>query len=56
MAESVIIKGNQNTTRLINQLKRSSEQYPCLDKAAERELIEKYRNDRETLNKTTFYA
>lgn len=44
------IKGNQNTTLLLNQLKNSIKQYPTLNKKQEREMIEKYRNDRETLN------
>ena len=49
-----IIKGNQNTTKLLNELKKSSKQYPCLNKEEERALIEKYRNDREKLNKLLF--
>lgn len=49
MAET-IIHGNQNTTKLINALKSSSMQYPVLNKDQERELIEKYRNDRDRLN------
>lgn len=48
------IRGNQNTTKLANQLKSSAKQYPCLNKDEERELIEKYRNDRDTLNKLLF--
>jgi len=49
MAES-IIRGNQNTTRLINQLKSSSVQYPVLTKEQEREMIRKYKDNREKLN------
>lgn len=49
-----IIRGNQNTTKLINSLKKSIEQYPCLTKVQEQALINKYRNDRETLNKMLF--
>lgn len=50
----ITIRGNQNTTKLANQLKNSSKQYPCLNKDEERELIEKYRDDRDTLNKMLF--
>ena len=49
-----IIKGNQNTTKLLNFLKQQVTQYPCLSKAKERELIEKYRNDRDKLNELLF--
>lgn len=49
-----IIKGNQNTTKLINSLKQSISQYPCLTKSQEREMIERYSNDRDTLNKLLF--
>jgi len=45
-----MIRGNQNTTRLINQLKSSSVQYPVLTKEQEREMIEKHKDDRERLN------
>ena len=41
---------NANTTKLINQIKSAKDQYPILSKEEERELIEKYRNDREKLN------
>lgn len=51
---SSIIKNNENTTLLINYLKRMSEQYPVLSAAQERELIEKYKNDRSTLNHLLF--
>lgn len=53
MAE-IIIKNNQNTTKLINELKKSSKQYKCLSKTEERELIETYRNDRDKLNHLLF--
>ena len=49
-----IIKGNQNTTRLLNFLKQSTKQYPCLSKTEEQELIQKYRNNRTKLNKLLF--
>lgn len=49
-----IISGNQNTTKLLNQLKASSKQYPPLNKEQERRLIEKYRDDREKLNQLLF--
>ena len=45
-----IIRGNQNTTKLINELKKSSTQYPTLTKEQEDELIKTYANDREKLN------
>ncbi len=51
---NMIIKGNQNTTKLLNQLKSAAKQYPPLSKEQEKELIEKYKNDRETLNKLLF--
>lgn len=47
-------RGNQNTTKLLNYLKQSSTQYPCLDKKAEREMIEKWRHDRTKLNQLLF--
>jgi len=34
-----IIHGNQNATKLINELKNASVQYPPLDKQQEQELI-----------------
>lgn len=49
-----IIKGNQNTTLLLNYLKSSSKQYPCLNKEQEREMINLYRHDRDKLNKLLF--
>lgn len=42
---------NVNTTKLINEIKNSKDKYPVLSKEEERELIEKYRNDRTELNK-----
>ena len=48
------IKGNQNTTKLINELKRSSEQYPPLSKEQEEELIDTYKDDRDKLNHLLF--
>ena len=51
---NMIIKGNQNTTKLLNQLKSAAKQYQPLSKEQEKELIEKYKNDRETLNKLLF--
>lgn len=45
-----IIHGNQNTTKLINQLKASSTQYPVLTKEQEREMIEAHADDRDKLN------
>lgn len=49
-----VIQGNQNTTKLINQLKADPKQYPALDKASERKMIEKYRGNREKLNHLLF--
>lgn len=49
-----IIRGNQNTTDLCNRLKAAQKQYPTLSKSEEKKLIEKYKNDRETLNKLLF--
>ena len=51
---SSIIKGNHNTTKLINELKKASKQYPTLSKSQEEELIAKYANDREKLNDLLF--
>lgn len=53
MAEP-LIRGNQNTTKLINYLKSSTRQYPILSKEQEREMIEKHRGDREELNRLLF--
>lgn len=51
---NTLISGNYNTTKLLNQLKNSKTQYKSLSKAQEKELIEKYRNDRDTLNQLLF--
>lgn len=48
------IHGNKNTTKLINQLKQARTQYPCLTKKQEDELIEKYKDNREELNRLLF--
>lgn len=50
----IIIKNNQNTTKLINELKRSAKQYKCLSKTEERNMINKFRDDREKLNHLLF--
>ena len=39
---------------MINELKRSSTQYPPLNKQQERALIEQYRNDRDKLNELLY--
>lgn len=44
------IKGNANTTLLIQSIKKAAKQYPTLSKEEERALIDKYRDDREKLN------
>lgn len=49
-----IIHGNQNATKLINELKNSAIQYPPLDKEQERELIEAHKDDRAELNRLLF--
>lgn len=49
-----IIKGNQNTTKLINELKKAAVQYPTLSKAEEEELIKTYSHDRAKLNDLLF--
>lgn len=49
-----IIKGNQNTTKLISELKKAAKQYPTLSKKQEEDLINKYSNDREKLNNFLF--
>lgn len=51
---NAIIRGNQNTTKLINELKKAAKQYPPLSKKEEEELIAKHRNDRDTLNNLLF--
>lgn len=42
---------NANTTKLINEIKNAKDQYPVLSKEDERKLIEKYRYDRDELNR-----
>lgn len=42
---------NANTTKLINEIKNSKDQYPVLSKEEERKLIEKYRDNRDELNR-----
>lgn len=49
-----IIKGNQNTTKLMQELKRSVKQYPCLNKAQELEMIEKNKNNPDKLRHLLF--
>lgn len=49
-----IIRGNQNTTRLISELKKMAKQYPPLKKWQENELIHKYADNREKLNNLLF--
>ena len=51
---SAIIKGNQNTTKLINSLKTAAKQYKVLSKEEEEELIKTYKDDREKLNNLLF--
>ena len=51
---SAIIKGNQNTTKLIAELKKAASQYPTLSKDEEAEMIAKNKNDREKLNDLLF--
>lgn len=49
-----IIHGNQNATKLINQLKNSAVQYPPLNKEQEQQLIKDNRHDRDKLNYLLF--
>ena len=46
-----IIQGNDNTTKLLNEIKSSYKQYPTLNKDEERDLIYKYKDNREELNR-----
>lgn len=48
------IKGNQNTTKLIQYLKNSIEQYPALSYLEERKMIEENKYDREKLERLLF--
>ncbi len=43
---NAIIRGNQNTTKLIAELKKASRQYPALSKAEEDQMIEENKHDR----------
>ena len=49
-----IIKGNQNTTKLISELKKMAKQYPPLSKDEEDSMIAKNKNNREKLNNLLF--
>ena len=49
-----IIQGNQNTTKLIRELKKAQKQYPTLSKKEEAKLIEKYKDNRPELNRLLF--
>lgn len=51
---SNIIKGNQNTTKLISELKRAAKQYPTLSKEEEDKLIADNKHDRQKLNDLLF--
>lgn len=51
---SNIIKGNQNTTKLIAELKKAAAQYPTLSKDEEFRMIEENKHDREKLNDLLF--
>lgn len=51
---SGVIQGNQNATLLVQWLKKQYTQYPILSKKQERELIDKYKNDRNQLNELLF--
>lgn len=46
-----VIQGNDNTTKLLNEIKSSCTQYPTLNKDEEQELIYKYKDNREELNR-----
>lgn len=48
------ILNNENTTLIIQKLKREEKQYPPLNKQQERELINKYKDDREKLEYLLF--
>lgn len=51
---SAIIRGNQNTTKLISELKTAATQYPPLTKVQEEEMIKQHLDDREALNDLLF--
>ena len=49
-----IIKGNQNTTKLIAELKKAASQYKTLSKDEEAKMIEEHKHDRDALNDLLF--
>ena len=49
-----IIKGNQNTTKLIAELKKAAKQYPTLSKDEEDKMIAENKHDRKKLNNLLF--
>ena len=51
---NAVIRGNQNTTKLINELKKAARQYPTLSKDEEEELIKTYAGNRDKLNNLLF--
>lgn len=51
---SSIIKGNQNTTKLIAELKKAANQYPTLSKDEESKMIEDNKDNRDKLNDLLF--
>ena len=51
---NTIIKGNQNTTKLIAELKKAAAQYPTLSKEEEDEMIAKNKHNRQKLNDLLF--
>jgi RNA polymerase sigma factor (sigma-70 family) len=52
--KQMIIQGNQNTTKLITELKKAETQYPTLSKEEEEQMISKWKNNRSHLNKLLF--
>lgn len=51
---NAVIRGNQNTTKLISELKKAAKQYPTLSKEEEEKLIVDNASDREKLNNLLF--
>lgn len=51
---NAIIRGNQNTTKLIHELKKAAKQYPTLTKEEEDKLIADNKNNRKKLNELLF--
>lgn len=51
---NAVIRGNQNTTKLISELKKAAKQFPTLSKNQEEELIKTYSHDRDKLNNLLF--